>query len=80
MLIPSAVPVERSSGTHVERGKVWAVCLLADRLRDVPTPRESVPNYEGPPVRISWGAFEIGGEIPQSSLVQDRTSAVRSRE
>jgi len=41
MPIPSAAPVERSSGAHVERAKVWVVCR--DRLRDVPTPRETAP-------------------------------------
>jgi hypothetical protein len=31
---------------------------MTDCLRDVPTPRETVPDYEGPPVWIFQEAFE----------------------
>ncbi len=56
MLIPSGVPLERSFGARVERGKVWAALgKKPGRLRDVPAPRETEPSCEGPAVWISLG-------------------------
>jgi hypothetical protein len=48
----------------VERGKVWAVLQRnkGDRLRDVPIPRETVPECEGPAVWIFRGAYYIYNE------------------
>ena len=67
MLIPSAVLLERSSSTHVTRGKVWAVLQPADCLRDVLTPRETVPDHEGPLVWILQGALEAEEEMPSQA-------------
>ena len=48
---------------------MWAA-LLGGRLRDVPTPRETVPGREGPAVRTVRGAYEPQEEMPGASLVR----------
>jgi hypothetical protein len=66
MLIPSRVPAERSA-VRLRRarkgvGGAGTPPGVPGRLRDVPTPRETEPDGEGPAIRIHWGALSaVGG-------------------
>ena len=71
MLIPRGVLSERSYRTLVERGKVWVALVPSVQgcLRDVPAPRETVLDCEGPAAWISRGALEPREEMLGASLV-----------
>lgn len=60
MLIPRGVLLERSFRTLVERGKVWVVSS-GDCLRDVPDPRETVPNAKDLQSGSFGGRLSAGG-------------------
>jgi hypothetical protein len=53
--------------TRVERGKVWAALseIERGRLRDVPIPRETVTDGEGPAAWIRRWATEPREEMPE---------------